>query len=747
MVTDDQLNHLTNVITQLNEKTDTLAKSVSRIDAKVEKTKYITKLLDVEVQYPAENDVLVYDKTGKWKNAQYDEIGLLPGEGTNSGNIHIIGIGDPTPPTNQNVYSAALIHQDYFKKGFIADEDGSQYVYNPIVLKKHEEGTTPYMIVDNIKSTDAIQDSFAGKGLIYKINSKGRSYLEVDDLAVRRAATFNHLEIKKVTAVGGNLVISVAANVIHSVEEASTIDGDTKVNVWRCRFKNSESGDNGENTKISNDFIKDDLVRIQEFNISQSADHVQNRFFWGRVVSTGDGYIDIDKKGLDGTNTTPKAGDNLVQYGNLTNKDRSNIITISAYSNNAPSIIMYQGVGINEESGQSTIEMAYDNSQDQNQAYMNVYGRMYIGNRDQSSYVKFDPTLSKVQIKAEVVFEGTDELAQDLIAKKLGYIDWNEMSLTGKTIIKGGMINTDLLNAQVILGGIGFWEKEIKVGKIDEEGNYHFTVNSSGNLTIQNSSKIAKFRVTNEGILTAQDASVSGEINATSGSFSNININGVLNMNGGSLTGTDVNNKVTLNATSLSFYGNKDFYESQVAIGTDGTGVLPSISGVRMPVGIYTKLTNPAMNVLENVGLYISASGAKKYANASSSGNTAIHISDGFIKGLRLNVTIPQDEQLDSEGHYTPTKMDNYIVCTSTRINGINLPSDAQEGQFYIIKKYTHNSLLYIRVKGNGFISQAQGEYKKNDKAVNGSRSFILVYTEAITYQNQGIWLVNTTLD
>lgn len=111
-------------------------------------------------------------------------------------------------------------------------------------------------------------------------------------------------------------------------------------------------------------------------------------------------------------------------------------------------------------------------------------------------------------------------------------------------------------------------------------------------------------------------------------------------MLGGSLTGTDANNRVTLTATSLSFYGNQSFYESEVAIGTDGTGVLPSISGLHMPVGISTRLTNPDMNVLENIGLYISATGAKKYGNASASGNTAIHISNGFIKGLRLNVTI-----------------------------------------------------------------------------------------------------------
>lgn len=511
-MTEDQLNDLTRVVQQLNEKTDTLSNAIARVDTKVENTKYLTRLFDVQVQYPAENDILVYDKTGKWKNAQYDEVGLQPGEG-GEGSVYVIGIGDDTPPTNENVYAAALIHKDYFKKEYIADGDASQYVNNPIVLKKHENGSTPYIIADIIKSTDAIEDSVAGKGLIYKVNSKGKSYIEVDDISVRRTASFNTLEVKKVTAVGGNLVISIAANTISSVEEASVMDGDGKVNVWRCRFKNSESGDNGENTKITNDFIKGDLVRIQEFNISESSTNTQNRFYWGKVVNTGDGYVDLDKTGLDDTNTTPKAGDNLVQYGNLSNIDRSNIITLSTNGNNAPSIIMYQNVGIDGEPGQSTIEMAYDKADDQNQAYMNVYGRMYIGNRDQTSYVKFDPTLNKVQIKAEVVFEGTSELAQDLIAKKLGYADWNNMSTTGQTIIKGGVINTDLINAQAIIGNIGFWDKTVKVGKIDSS-NYHFEVDSTGKLTIQDSNKNKNFVVTNNGNLTAKNADISGKINA-----------------------------------------------------------------------------------------------------------------------------------------------------------------------------------------------------------------------------------------
>ena len=162
-MTQDEYNDLVNTVQQLTEKTDTLADSIARVDTKVENTKYLTRLLDVSVQYPAENDVLVYDKTGKWKNAQYDEIGLQPGEGGES-NVYVIGIGDDTSPTNENVYSAARTIEDWVSS---KNED---VVEGSLTFNK---GKTIY--IENIQSRNASEGTDLGSGFICKIKSSGKS--------------------------------------------------------------------------------------------------------------------------------------------------------------------------------------------------------------------------------------------------------------------------------------------------------------------------------------------------------------------------------------------------------------------------------------------------------------------------------------------------------------------------------------------------------------------------------------------
>ena len=106
---------------------NTLSESISRVDAKVENTKYLTRLLDVNAKYPAENDILIYDKTGKWKNIQYDEVGIEGGGGGTGGSsdIYIIGIGDDTPPNNENVFSAARTIEDWVSSKDPDDVEGT----------------------------------------------------------------------------------------------------------------------------------------------------------------------------------------------------------------------------------------------------------------------------------------------------------------------------------------------------------------------------------------------------------------------------------------------------------------------------------------------------------------------------------------------------------------------------------------------------------------------------------------------
>lgn len=497
-MTQDQYNDLVNTVQQLTEKTDTLADSIARVDTKVENTKYVTRLLDVSVSYPAENDVLVYDKTGKWKNAQYDEIGLQPGEGGES-NVYVIGIGDDTSPTNENVYAAARTIEDW------VSSKNDDIVEGSLTFNK---GKTIY--IDNIRSRDASEGTDLGNGFIYKIKSSGKSYIEVDDLAVRGAAMFNTLEIKKITSVGGNLIVSPASNNIIRVEETTQLYEDEYQSVYRCYFRNKDEKDGGTTEQIKTDFQVGDLAKIQQFNVAVGVNEgSKNRYYWGRVLGVGEDYIDLSKTDVDSsTNTQPAEGDALVQYGNRNNVKRQNVISITTYADNAPAIQMYQGINSYSTDGKAIIEMAYDTAQTQQQAYMNVYGRMYVGSKDKSSYMQFDPTENggrgKVTVKADIEIisgSGYDNLtdkpdingmissanseSSNNFAKTLGYDSYTDMVNKARdlgTIISGGYIRTSLVHADQLIT-TDLLASTISSGGKDLNINGNFIIKPDGSFT------------------------------------------------------------------------------------------------------------------------------------------------------------------------------------------------------------------------------------------------------------------------
>lgn len=706
-MTQDEYNDLVNTVQQLTEKTDTLADSIARVDAKVENTKYVTRLLDVSVQYPAENDVLVYDKTGKWKNMQYDEIGLGQGEGGES-NVYVIGIGDDTSPTNENVYAAARTIEDWVSSKNDDVVEGS-LTFN--------EGKTIY--IDNIQSRNASEGTDLGSGFICKIKSSGKSYIEVDDLAVRGAAMFNTLEIKKITSIGGNLVISPASNNIIRVEETTQLYEDEYQSVYRCYFRNKDEKDGGNTEQIKTDFQAGDLAKIQQFNVAEGVNEgAKNRYYWGKVLGVGEDYIDLSKTDVDpSTNTQPAEGDALVQYGNKNDVKRQNVISLTTYADNAPAMQMYQGINDYSTDGKAIIEMAYDTAQSQQQAYMNVYGRMYVGTKDKStSYVKYDPTENGgkglLTVKAKLIVESDD-----------GDV----------TLIEGGKIKTNLIDVDKVIADIGIWTNQIQVGD--------------------------NFTVTSDGTMTAKNANITGVVNATSGTFSNVTINsgniGAFNISGSLSSGSNGSGDyMQLSSSSLYFRSNIGNRDIRASFGADGSGVLPGSSGMSMPIGIYRNISNSSATWDENVGLFISCNGGHKYSDVAYSGNIAINIESGFIRGLRFNVKTTynlQSGEKDSNGFYNMTDADTFVYVTSDSISGVNLPTNPQEGQMYIVRKGNYHGVIYVRAKGNTVICENEGAADKDfvtEVSYGGRDAGFFVYSAVLTYgsSKKGIWYYNKLL-
>lgn len=183
-----------------------------------------------------------------------------------------------------------------------------------------------------IVSSDFVSGDL-GTGFSLKYNQEtGRSYLEVDELLVRKLAYFVELIIKRLSYVGGEIILTPASMKCVKVEEYDTC--------YRCYFEQ----DNGDKSIIQ-EFRIDDQVRAQTFNIKEGTSHnATNNYYWRLVVAIGDNYVDLSKADCDTGSGVPEAGDSIVQLGNRTDATRQNAIILSTVGEDAPSIKQYKGI-------------------------------------------------------------------------------------------------------------------------------------------------------------------------------------------------------------------------------------------------------------------------------------------------------------------------------------------------------------------------------------------------------------------
>lgn len=183
-------------------------------------------------------------------------------------------------------------------------------------------------------------DAFTG-GAGYSIASNPTSHvsdMEIDNLLVRRKATFTELELRKLSAVGGNIVLSAASSTIMAVE--NTADG-----VYRCHL-NADDG----TMATQNNWELNDIVRCQTFNVESGRyTGVSNKNYYGFVSDKGEDslgkWIEITQSLVDGSAGVVEVGDVIVQFGNRDiNTDRCNVIVLGTSGSNAPYFMQYRNV-------------------------------------------------------------------------------------------------------------------------------------------------------------------------------------------------------------------------------------------------------------------------------------------------------------------------------------------------------------------------------------------------------------------
>lgn len=225
-------------------------------------------------------------------------------------------------------------------------------------------------------------------GGIFAVDANGKTYIETDMLKVRAKAYFETLEIINTNSIGGRQIITPGGSITCN----KVVEGDT---YYRCYFVND-----ADNTPIENRFKVDDQALSQDFNIKEGIyENVSNHYYWRKVVAIGDDYIDLSKTDADVSSDVPKAGDIICQLGNKTDKTRQNAIIFSAVDFYSPSITLYAGIDnysyVNKE------YVSYGVDKTTNEAFFNVYGRMYVGDRNKTSYMQYSEK-DGLQIKGKL---------------------------------------------------------------------------------------------------------------------------------------------------------------------------------------------------------------------------------------------------------------------------------------------------------------------------------------------------------
>ena len=171
-----------------------------------------------------------------------------------------------------------------------------------------------------------------GIGGIFKIDENGDSYLEVDKALFRKIAYFVEIMIKKLSHVGGSIILSPASMKCSKVEEHGTY--------YRCYFENEKEG-----KTINQEFVVGDQARSQTFNIKEGlSQNVSNQYYWRLVVGVGKNYIDLSKADCDSGSGVPMVGDDIVLLGNRNNPERQNAIILSSYGEGTPSFRQYKKI-------------------------------------------------------------------------------------------------------------------------------------------------------------------------------------------------------------------------------------------------------------------------------------------------------------------------------------------------------------------------------------------------------------------
>lgn len=241
----------------------------------------------------------------------------------------IIRTWDKTVPTDNNLFSARRSQREFISKNspdraketIIFDKgiEAGDYVPGSKggVIDGSGNAELLTLVVRLLLSSPKFTDGLAGEGWRIWLEN-GLSHLTIDKLTVRQIMTVFELLIEKIRSVGGQICVSAANGKIKTIEDLG--------NSYLINFEQV------------NEFVQGDLIRCQTFNggIPKS--------YWVEVYDSDvqDG-VEVLKSEFAGQ-SLPEVGDECVLMGNTDDKNRQNLILISATEDGQPRIDVLDGV-------------------------------------------------------------------------------------------------------------------------------------------------------------------------------------------------------------------------------------------------------------------------------------------------------------------------------------------------------------------------------------------------------------------
>lgn len=327
----------------------------------------------------------------------------IGGTGSGNGGVYVIGLNDSTPASDSNVFSARRSRMEFLSR----------------LQDSTAKGTITWEKVQKLLSGLLIGNFNNENGGSWNTDAEGRSHLITDYLEVRMKAIFEELVVKKTSTIGGKEIISPAGGVVaHKVEEVTVTYNNVSQKAYRCYFLAEQDGD-----EVDNDFAVNDQVRSESFNVRKGTYHKDgNHFYWRLVIGRDEGpvelegkkyhYIDLSDTDCATASDVPAKGDVLNQCGNRTDVERQNCLIFSAVDTYSPSISLYHGINSYSFANREYVE--YGVNKQNNKAFFNVYGDMYVGDRptkengyEGSSYIRYDSSTKQLSVKGKISAKST----------------------------------------------------------------------------------------------------------------------------------------------------------------------------------------------------------------------------------------------------------------------------------------------------------------------------------------------------